>query len=1688
MLKPRLSALSRRQLVATINRSRLTLLTLAVIGLIAFGSHLLRSRAQIGSPPVKVTVVSAATFEEAPVAPESIAVAFGDRLAAGTATATSTPLPTTLAGAAVFIEDGAGGRHVAQLFFASPQQINFLIPRATAPGTATVFVHRGSDEVGRGAMQIAPVAPGLISANSNGQGPALGFLMRVPQAGQPSFEPLAEFDQARRRFVTRPLDLFRVTQQAERLFFVLFGTGIRGRSESDAVTARFGGVDLPASYAGAQGAFAGTDQVNIPIDTTAIRPLAGRGRLNLALTIAGHGTSNPVEIEVAGSRLVIPGDLKINSFEPARALAGETVTIRGEGFNPVASRNLARVGGLRAAVIEASPTQLKIKVPHGAESGRIIVDNLSEIAVSNESLTIRTSISGIVEDTRRRPIPGVTVRLRGDSSPVPLAEARTNVEGVFVLPLPDIFAQEPSFIVEVDGATAGASPHFPRVLLRTSVQPNRDNVITKPVSLQLATGATISVNSQDLAGPALVNLAASAASYDEDWGRAVESIEPQIENMASEAAAHPSCLSDPGSITLDLPPDARVIIPCPPLADCPRTLYLTQVENSRAPAKLPPGHFGSTMVQISPLEAIFLARGTLTIPNNDCLPANTKARLFLFDQSAAGVNISAPGRVIEIGAATVSSDGQRVTSDGGAISSGGGILKGGIYFVSVARPTATIIGRIIEPDNLDPYDTLSPAPRVSVVARGQEALTDNNGFFVLRNVPVLGASDRVAVEITYLRPEGRVERSLLASVAISAGATASIGDLILSAPNANRPPVVIAAPSFTAEEGRLADLNFIAADPDAGQTMQVRVAGPRFASLVHRGGAAYSLRVAPGFEDAGDYTLTITATDSQNAIVTQAVALAVFNVNQPPVANAQTVVGDEDTPTKITLTGSDPDRNALSYAIVARPAHGQLTGNAPDLTYIPNANYFGADSFTFKVNDGVVDSAPATVTITVRPVNDAPLLIVPAEQRVTAGSALNFAVSATDVDAGDSLTFAATDLPQGATFNQATPGSAQFSWTPAQPQTGFYIVTFRVADNGAPPLTATRAVAISVVAPNAGPRAGIWAATGGPGGGDAIALLVNGSNLFAGTSTNGVFRSTDGGETWARASNGLPDGSSVTVFTLAGDAIIAGSSYGFGIHRSTNNGDNWIRSDTGLPPEAFSVNVLVVKESLVFAGTGAGVYVSNDAGNTWRASSSGLPRSAIVQSLAVSGSTLLAAVDVFGSPSSIYRSTDNGQNWTNVSDNLPPNFSIYSFAVAGATLFAGTWGDGAYRSTDGGRNWAPVSASREKRFVGALLVIGDNLFVGDDRGVHILPVSGQAPALPRPALESFTSALAASGSGATIYAGTRREGVFRSTNSGQSWTVINNGYDNSTIKAFASTNAETFAATAHGVFVAANQLPPSQLVMAWQPLNRGLPESVFVNDLVIMGANLFASGVSGLYRLNLEASDQSRVWEHVTGLPAFGAIRSIATSDGALFAGVSGAATAPVFRSTDLGRTWTPASNGLPNEAPVALAVFGGKVFAAISGGISVPTSSAGVFVSTDNGANWIAANNGLPAATAPLSFATSGSGIFVGTYGKGVFISTNQGESWTPVNTNLRPNAVVGTLLASGPNLFAIIPSFSPEGGIAAFYPRYRGDVFISVNNGRNWAPVMSGLETESATALGASGAHVLAGTTGQGVFARQF
>jgi hypothetical protein len=88
--------------------------------------------------------------------------------------------------------------------------------------------------------------------------------------------------------------------------------------------------------------------------------------------------------------------------------------------------------------------------------------------------------------------------------------------------------------------------------------------------------------------------------------------------------------------------------------------------------------------------------------------------------------------------------------------------------------------------------------------------------------------------------------------------------------------------------------------------------------------------------------------------------------NLPPTANNQVVTVNKNTDKSITLTATDPNNDPLAYSLVTQPAHGTITGTAPNLIYTPDAGYLGPDTFTFKTNDGIIDSNIATVSITVQ--------------------------------------------------------------------------------------------------------------------------------------------------------------------------------------------------------------------------------------------------------------------------------------------------------------------------------------------------------------------------------------------------------------------------------------------------------------------------------------------------------------------------------------------------------------------------------------------------------------------------------------------------------------------------------------------------------------------------------------------------
>ncbi len=160
-------------------------------------------------------------------------------------------------------------------------------------------------------------------------------------------------------------------------------------------------------------------------------------------------------------------------------------------------------------------------------------------------------------------------------------------------------------------------------------------------------------------------------------------------------------------------------------------------------------------------------------------------------------------------------------------------------------------------------------------------------------------------------------------------------------------------------------------DPNGRPLTAVLLSGPNFGSLTFGADGKFVYTPNPNFHGNDVFTYRVT-----NDAGFSAEASAFFEVgakNDAPVANNGSASTNEDTPVGGTLTASDVENDPLTFALVGQAKNGTAVVNANGVyTYTPNPDFHGADSFTFRANDGAADGNVATIAITVAPVNDAP--------------------------------------------------------------------------------------------------------------------------------------------------------------------------------------------------------------------------------------------------------------------------------------------------------------------------------------------------------------------------------------------------------------------------------------------------------------------------------------------------------------------------------------------------------------------------------------------------------------------------------------------------------------------------------------------------------------------------------------------
>jgi uncharacterized protein (TIGR03437 family) len=232
-------------------------------------------------------VVTSSAASTSTVAPNSFATLFGSNLATTTATAAVIPLPLSLGGATLTVTDSAGAARPAGLVYASPTQINFVVPDETSPGVATLKETNGSTTKTFSAT-VQSVVPTLFSMSSTGTGVAAATALQTQANGQLQ-SSVSVFQCSFLVCTSVPIVLGADTP----IYVSFYGTGIRGRSSLSNVHLTIGGTDVPVQFAGAQTTYPGLDQVNVQLPLS----LRGAGESNVVLTVDGQ-VSNTVTIRV----------------------------------------------------------------------------------------------------------------------------------------------------------------------------------------------------------------------------------------------------------------------------------------------------------------------------------------------------------------------------------------------------------------------------------------------------------------------------------------------------------------------------------------------------------------------------------------------------------------------------------------------------------------------------------------------------------------------------------------------------------------------------------------------------------------------------------------------------------------------------------------------------------------------------------------------------------------------------------------------------------------------------------------------------------------------------------------------------------------------------------------------------------------------------------------------------------------------------------------------------------------------------------------------------------------------------------------------------------------------------------------------------------------------------------------------
>ncbi|HYP52167.1 MAG TPA: right-handed parallel beta-helix repeat-containing protein, partial [Pyrinomonadaceae bacterium] len=612
------------------------------------------------------------------------------------------------------------------------------------------------------------------------------------------------------------------------------------------------------------------------------------------------------------------------------------------------------------------------------------------------------------------------------------------------------------------------------------------------------------------------------------------------------------------------------------------------------------------------------------------------------------------------------------------------------------------------------------------------------------------------------------------------------------------------------------------------------------------------------------------------------------------------------------------------------------------------------------------------------------------------------------------------------------------------------------------------------------------------------------ATLYAATDT-GVYKSSDAGATWAQLSNGITTGSfselaidptnnagaPATVF-----AANLGTAGARGLYRSTDGGASWALSTAGMPGTGAVSDVAIDPSapSTVYAGLpDNGIYKSTNGGANWTASTTGITTGATLQGFNDLAVDPLSPQNVYTSVNStnngvrgLWKTTDGGANWARIgaatfvsgATALAPRL-VFPDPLNAGFVFAATSGTGTselYRSTDGGANWSASSAGIADKNIRQLArdaagklycLTYTNLYVSTDDGANWTEA-------PQSGLNDQHLSFATHPADAnTTYVGADATGVYKTTDGGASWAWVSEGFQGTTdfyydVVIDPSNSNTLYAASDSALFKSTDG------GQSWQPKSRGLAGGIILSvavDPADSNKVLAGTGGFGLFR----STDGGETWADVgAGLTDFDNEDVIIDPSNPQIVYVTDSGTG-VRRSTDGGLNFGPSGAGIESHQvfdvdfdptdPTAL-------FAAVANG---GATRDGVYKSGDSGATWTRFG-GVVSGQRFFSLAidpTDPRVIYAA--GDAAYKTADGGASWTPLNT------------ASASSFESV--AVDPSNRMRVYMGNRDGEVYQSADGGQTFALLGAGLPADEiySMAVSPSGHKVYVTDGGSGVYEYQ-